>query len=236
MPYNGRTLERQYPGHTLLGQITKDTRAELKRFWSEKEYAPNQMIIGDEDGASDVLFLLRGSARVTNVSAKGREVSFTLVEEGDCFGEFSAIDGAPRSAGVMALEPARVATVPVQSFRALLESNSDLSMAMMERLVVKLRDLTRRVSEFTAFKADDRIRLEIVRLFRNYEAPDGTALIKVPPTQAALAAFVFTNREAVAREMGRMMKKNLIERRGRALYTPSVSEVEAYQIEAAAAA
>ncbi|WP_112320880.1 Crp/Fnr family transcriptional regulator [Oceanibium sediminis] len=226
--YNAN-LQVQYPEDTLLGQVSEQTRNALESCWKERTYSSGQLILDAEAPAGDVLFLLQGAARVANFSAKGREVSFSSIVEGDCFGEFAMLDGAPRSASVLSMDKSRVATVPDAQFRGLLARHPDLSMALMRRLVEKLRDLTRRVSEFTAMRADDRIRLEILRLFRGAEAEDGTALLESPPTQAALAAFVFTNREAVAREIGRMKRKKLIERRGRALYTPSVDMIAEYQ-------
>lgn len=226
--YNAN-LEVQYPEDTLLGQVSEQTRHALEAVWSERTYSSGQLILDVEDPAGDVLFLLQGAARVANFSAKGREVSFSSIAEGDCFGEFAMLDGAPRSASVLSMDSSRVAIVPDEKFRTLLTRHPDLSMALMRRLVEKLRDLTRRVSEFTAMRADDRIRLEILRLFRGAEAGDGTALLQSPPTQAALAAFVFTNREAVAREIGRMKRKKLIERRGRALYAPNVDAIAEYQ-------
>jgi hypothetical protein len=50
-----------------------------------------------------------------------------------------------------------------------------------------------------------------------------------PPTQSEIAAFVFTNREAVAREIGKMKRLKLIERRGRGLHVPSVERIADYQ-------
>jgi len=228
LKYNAN-LEVQYPEKTILGRISETSRDALREVWTEKAFAPGQLILDAEDRGGDVLLLLQGAARAANFSAKGREVSFTGIKEGDCFGEFAMIDGAPRSASVLAMERSRVALIPDAMFRRLLGEHPDLSMALMQHLVDKLRDLTRRVSEFTALRADDRIRLEILRQFEVAEGTDGSALLDSPPTQAALAAFVFTNREAVAREIGRMKRKKLIERRGRALYAPSVMKIAEYQ-------
>lgn len=225
--YNSN-LEAQYSADTLLGQVPEEVRAALKRAWTEKVYNAGQMIIDVDDPAKEVMFMLEGAARVANFSEKGREVSFSAVQEGDCFGEFATLDGGLRSASVLAMDRARVGLIPEQVFRDLMLRHPELGMALMRRLVEKLRDLTRRVSEFTALRADDRIRLEILRLFRATEEADGSALLANPPTQAALAAFVFTNREAVAREIGRMKRLGLIERRGRALYAPSVARIAEY--------
>jgi len=225
--YNAN-LEVQYPDNTVLGQVGDTTRTALKAAWNEKKFEGGQLILDAEDPSVDVLVLLEGSVRVANFSEKGREVSFSAIAEGDLFGEFAVIDGVPRSASVVAMEKTRVAMIPDETFRELLARHPDLSMAMLKRLVEKLRELTRRVSEFTALKADDRIRLELLRLFRAAEAEDGSATLESPPTQAELAAFVFTNREAVAREIGRMKRKALIERRGRGLYVQSVDAIETY--------
>ena len=225
----GLNLEVRYPSETMLGQVTEQTRHALQDVWTEKTYPSGQIILDADDKSDEMLFLLEGSVRIANYSSKGREVSFSDIGEGDCFGEFAVIDGAPRSASVMATSRARVGLIPGPVFIELLRTHPDLSMAIMRMLVEKLRDLTRRVSEFTAMKADDRIRLELLRLFEADESPDGSAFIAHPPTQSELASFVFTNREAVAREIGRMKRKGLIERRGRAMYAPSVARIADYR-------
>ncbi len=228
--YNAN-LEVQYPETTLLGQVNADTRAALEAAWTVTRYRDGQSVLDAEETSLDVLFLLEGAVRVANYSAKGREVSFSNIEEGDCFGEFAVIDHEPRSASVVAIEDSRIARIGEAQFRDLLMRRPDMSMAIMVRLVGKLREMTRRVSDFTALRADDRIRLELIRMFRAVEAPDGSAEIPKPPTQAELAAFVFTNREAVAREIGRMKKAKILHRKGRGLVVPSVDALEAYQEE-----
>ena len=228
LKYNAN-LEVQYPEDTLLGQVGPATRSAIEAAWTESRYPPGRLILDAEEETHDVLFLLEGSVRVANFSAKGREVSFSAIAEGDCFGEFSVLDGAPRSASVVAMSACRVARVSDAQFRTLLETRPDMTLTLMRNLVRKLRELTRRVSDFTAMKADDRIRQEIVRLARAATNGADTADMPSPPTQSELAAFVFTNREAVAREIGRMKKKGLIERKGRGLFVPSVVALQQYQ-------
>jgi CRP/FNR family transcriptional regulator, cyclic AMP receptor protein len=228
--YNAN-LEVQYPEKSLLGQVSAPTRKAFENAWTEYRYSPGKLILDTEEESNDVIILLEGSVRVASFSARGREVSFSTLSEGACFGEFSVIDGAPRSASVMALTECRVGRIAENQFRRLLETHQDVSMALLKSLVAKLRELTRRVNDFTALKADDRIRLEIIRLAKEAMVSDQEAMITDSPTQADLAAFVFTNREAVAREIGRMKKKGLIERRGRGMYVPSVKALEKYQVE-----
>ncbi len=228
LKYNAN-LEVQYPEDTLLGQLQPASRTALEKAWTVTRYSSGQIVLDAEETSLDVLFLLEGAVRVANFSAKGREVSFSAIAEGDCVGEFAVIDHEPRSASVVAMDESRIARVSESQFREILSQHADMSFALMARLVGKLREMTRRVSDFTAHKADDRIRLELIRMFRAVEADDGTAELPKPPTQAELAAFVFTNREAVAREIGRMKKAKILERRGRGLFVPSVDAMEEYQ-------
>ena len=225
----GLNLEVQYPAATILGQVSDETRRALREIWSEKIYSDGQIIFDADDQSDEMLFLLEGRVRIANYSSKGREVSFSEIAEGDCFGEFAVIDGAPRSASVIATSETRVGLIPGAVFIDLIKAHPDLSLALMRTLVGRLRALSRRVSEFTAMKADDRIRLELLRLFEAQEAADGSAFIARPPTQSDLASYVFTNREAVAREIGRMKRQGLIERRGRAMYAPSVARIADYR-------
>ncbi len=228
LKYNAN-LEVQYPGGTLLGDIDAATRTALEGIWTVNQYRAGQVILGAEETTLDVLFLLEGGVRVANFSDKGREVSFSSIDEGDCFGEFAVIDGAPRSASVVALGDCRVARLSDMQFLQLLHDHPDMCLSLMRNLVEKLRELTRRVSDFTALRADDRIRQEVVRLFQGAIKDDGSAKLDKPPTQSELAALVFTNREAVAREIGRMKKAGLVERHGRGLFTQSVDALERYQ-------
>ena len=59
-----------------------------------------------------------------------------------------------------------------------------------------------------------------------------TVLIERPPTQSELAAVVFSSRESVAREMGRMRKAGVLLRVKRSLHVPSVERLRDY-VEAA---
>lgn len=67
---------------------------------------------------------------------------FTVVvrEPGECIGEFSLLDGEPRSAGVVALTDAVLLRWDAKDFRRLLQSDAALALAVMRILTAKLRD------------------------------------------------------------------------------------------------
>eukprot|EP01032_Pedospumella_encystans_P001688 gene1688-1968_t len=68
----------------------------------------------------EVFLLVAGRVRVTTYSANGRQVTFRDSEAGEHFGDIAAIDGGPRSADVVTLEPCVVASLDRAAFLALL--------------------------------------------------------------------------------------------------------------------
>lgn len=217
-----------FPQETLLGQISRSSFSKLSERWSVTEYEKRQTIMGDEDNNSDICFLLTGSARVAVFTESGRQVSFLQLSKGDCFGEFSAIDGAPRSASIEATSTCIAARMTSQAFRQVLSEAPDLSLSLLEALVLKLRQLTEKVSDFNTLSADERIRAEILSIASRHAKGRDSFVVQRPPTQTEIAAQIFSNRETVAREMGRMRHMGLIGRDGRNLTICSMTALEEY--------
>ena len=217
-----------FPKETLLGQIDRNALSVLSESWTVTEYEKGQTIMGDEDTNSDICFLLAGSARVALFTESGREVSFLHLSKGDCFGEFSAIDGAPRSASIEAQSTCVAARLSSPKFRDVLREAPELSLALLESLVRKLRKLTSKVSDFNTLSADDRIRGELLELAQRHAEGRETFVVEQPPTQMEIAARVFSNRETVAREMGRMRNLGLLDRDGRSLRITSMRALRTY--------
>ena len=215
-------LQLKYPPSSMLGRIDAQSWQTLNRLWSSSDYRTGQLILAAEDPTTDVCFLLQGTARATVFTESGREVSFVLLARGDCFGEFSAIDDAARSASVLATSDCTAARLSATAFKTLLKENADISFALAAVLVTKLRALSQRISDFNALNADERVRQELLSLAKVHAKGADSAVLEHPPTQTDLAAFVFTNREGVAREMGRMKRAGVLQRRGRAILFPSL--------------
>ena len=235
MSRSGNSLEvllartdQTYPAGTVLAAINADGIRALDEVWRVDTYDKGRMILHAEDTNSDIWFLLSGIVRVAVFTEAGREVSMFTLDRGDCFGEFSAIDGAPRSASIEAVTDCIVGRLTSDAFQAILRTSPDVSMAFLRILVAKLREMTTKVSDFSAHTADERIRAELLRVVEAAANGRDAFVVEAPPTQSEIAARVFTNRETVAREMGRMRREGLIERVGRRIAVHSLERFRDY--------
>lgn len=219
--------ELTFPKDSFLGQIDQTSWDKLSAIWTVKTYRRGHFLISADDDGFDVFFVIDGSVKATIYTAGGREVSFLKLSKGDCLGEFSAIDEAPRSSDVVTETECLVGRVSSRQFRDLLKTYPSMSYCLLVLLVGHLRRLDKRVVDFNAKSADERLCDKLLEL-AEANCKGDEALIEKPPTQTELAAFVFSSRESVAREMGRMRKAGVLGRKKRALHFPSVEGLRAY--------
>jgi CRP/FNR family cyclic AMP-dependent transcriptional regulator len=225
MQRNGLT----FPSGSFLGRVNNRSWQELSSLWTVKTYPARQFIISAEDRESnDVFFVIDGAIRATVYTDSGREVSLLNFSNGDCIGEFSALDNAPRSSDAIAEKDSIIARLSSEQFRNLVKANPDLSYSLLMLMIGHLRRLSKRVIDFNAKSADERLRDAILDLALRRAGTHDSVLIDRPPTQSELAAVVFSSRESVAREMGRMRNAGVVLRVKRSLHIPSVAKLRSY--------
>lgn len=176
----------------------------------------------------EVYFLVSGRARITTYSASGREVAFRDCEPGEHFGDLSALDGQPRSADVVTLEPSLLACLSPQAFLELLRREPAVAMRMMRNLTRLVRRLTERVIDLSTLGVHTRLHTELLRLAQEAGvAADYSARIAPAPPHAALASKISTNREQVTRELGTLTRRGVLKKEGK--HTLVVTDVRALE-------
>jgi CRP/FNR family cyclic AMP-dependent transcriptional regulator len=183
---------------------------------SWRRVATGQWLIDYQDASSDVFFVVSGSVRVVIQSA-GREVLLRQINAGEFFGELAAIDGQPRSSGIIATTDVIIARMPASVFRAAVHAHPTVCDRLLEVLAVQIRTLANRVNEFSTLDVRYRIYAELLRLSRAEPGHPGHAIISPPPAHAEIAARVSTRRETVARELKALERNGLVVRRRGAL-------------------
>ena len=219
--------ENSFAGIAIFGDLPSDALERIQRRCSWRRYQPGEPIIDYLETSDEVFFMAKGKARVTIHSIDGKAVTFRDIGPGAMFGEYAAIDGAPRSASVYAQHSCLVASMPAATFRTLLETEPMVAKALIRHLVTEIRELTTRVFEFSTLAVRYRIQTEVLRLARLTPHEGKTVSIVPAPTHAELANRISTHREAVTRELSRLSKIGIIEQRKRALLVRDIDRLAA---------
>jgi CRP/FNR family transcriptional regulator, cyclic AMP receptor protein len=203
-----------------------DARAigELDTQCSWRRVPSGQWLIDYQDASNDVFCVVSGSVRVMIQSA-GREVLLRQINAGEFFGELAAIDGQPRSSGIVATTDVTIARMPASVFRAVVHSHPSVCDGLLGVLAGQIRTLANRVNEFSTLEVRYRIYAELLRLSRAEPEHPTRAIISPPPIHGEIAARVSTRRETVARELKALERAGLIERRRGALVLSDVQRL-----------
>jgi CRP-like cAMP-binding protein len=139
------------------------------------------------------------------------------LEAGGFFGEMAPIDGHPRSASVLAVTDAVIATMPGAVFWKCFTIIPKYRCTCSSCWRHACASWTNRVLEYSTLDVRHRVSCELLRLARP-DAKDSRRGVLAPvPTQAEIAARVSTTREAVVREMKLLEREGYLQRQRGAL-------------------
>lgn len=162
---------------------------------SARSFAKNTIIINEGDETSSLYVLLSGRVKVYVIGEEGREIVFATIGAGEYFGEL-VLDGGPRSASIMTLEPCRIYILPNSDVAGLLQANPLFAHELILRLIGKVRTLNVKVRDL-AFK--DVYGRFVSFLEENARERAGERVVPEPLTQSDIAARIGGSREMVSR-------------------------------------
>lgn len=223
-----RTLETSQTGLgviSIFNALSDQERDAVAKRCRWRQFARGQTIVNAEDDTNDVYFVVAGTARAEVYSASGRAVTFRDLGAGEIFGELAAIDRKPRSANVVALTDATIASVSAEEFWQLIEEFPAVAEATLRRLATLVRSLSDRVVEFSTLAVRSRIHAELLRLGRDHMTTENSALIAPAPTHSDIANRISTHREAVSRELSDLARSGIAERRDGGLFIPDIERL-----------
>ncbi|WP_245830028.1 Crp/Fnr family transcriptional regulator [Thalassospira alkalitolerans] len=212
----------------ILAGLDDAALADVERHINRKTFSSGAQIIEPESDSSDVYLILSGKVRIVNYSVSGREITLEEIGAGGCVGHLSAIDGEPRSACVLAVNNTDVAIVSPANFEKIVKNHPSVAWNVIHELARIVRTSTRRIVDVSTLGANERVVAEILRCAQTEITDDGSALLSPVPVHSDIAGRVSTSRETVARVMGTLARKGLVNKIETGLHVPDVRRLEEF--------
>ncbi|MDP6342551.1 MAG: Crp/Fnr family transcriptional regulator [Alphaproteobacteria bacterium] len=203
---------------SVLNGLGEEGKQNLERRCRWRRYGSGEQILDKDSSDRDIYFVAEGTVQVVNYSLTGREIALARVPAGGFFGELSAIDGAPRSASVVALEDCLLGSLSPSLFVDLITAHPELAVHVLKRLAGIIRSCDERIMDLSTLGAVQRVYLQVLRLAEESPVDPDNWLIKSMPTHKAIAAMASTTRETVARSLSQLVSGGIVERKGRILF------------------
>jgi CRP/FNR family transcriptional regulator, cyclic AMP receptor protein len=163
-----------------------------------RSFPKGRTIVSEGEPSQSLYILLSGRAKVQRSDSEGKEVILAVLGPGECFGEMSLIDDAPRSASVITLEPCDFMSLNKESFKALLAQSHDMAMQVMRGLVKRLREADKKIETLALLDVYGRV----ARVLLDFsEQVNGERIVKNKLPRQEIAKMIGASREMVSRVM-----------------------------------
>jgi CRP/FNR family cyclic AMP-dependent transcriptional regulator len=193
-PFMDTVRTAQLPGASLLS----DSVQALAAHGVEKSYPKGTLLIHEGDVGEMLFIVLAGRVKAFSTEDGEREIVYGVYGAGDYIGEMS-LDGGPRSASVVTLEPTRCVVVGRAALREHIATHPDFAFELLGRVIRRARMATLSARNMALLDVYGRV----VKLLEEMAQPlpDGRRLISPRPTHAEMAHRVGCSREMVSRLM-----------------------------------
>ncbi len=177
------------------------------------DYRPADKIFSQGDPAGTILYIQKGSVKLSVLSPTGREAVVGVLSEGDFVGE-GALTGQPvRLATATAMTASTVRVVPKQQMIRLLHEQHELA----DRFIAHMLSRNQRLEEDLVdqlFNASEKRLARTLLLLARYGKPQGPRRVLPKVSQEVLAEMVGTTRSRVNFFMNKFRKLGFIEYNG----------------------
>ncbi|MDZ7653049.1 MAG: Crp/Fnr family transcriptional regulator [Burkholderiaceae bacterium] len=180
----------------LIAAITDPMVRELASRGAVRSFPKNTVIINEGDRGDSLFVILSGRVKVYVSDDDGREMILDQYGPGDYVGEM-ALDGRPRSASVMTLEPTSCSVVTRDALRAAIVANADVAMALIGTLIERARIATDNVKNLALMDVYGRVARLLLSIAK--EQPDGKLVVPERMTQQDIADRVGASRDMISR-------------------------------------
>jgi CRP/FNR family transcriptional regulator, cyclic AMP receptor protein len=216
----------------FLGLLSDEEQRALEAIATTRRASRGQVILAEGQVADRVLVLRSGHAKVVASGPDGDAVVLTFRGPGALLGEQAAIDGSPRSANVVAVEPLEMLVIPASAFRRYLDERPHVAMALLAMLSRRLRDSDRQLVRFATSDTLGRVSARLVELCEEHgeAGEDGSVQVTLPLTQEDLAGWTGSSLESTAKALRVMRRLEWITTGRRAI---TVHDVEALRARSA---
>jgi CRP-like cAMP-binding protein len=190
--------------------LDDDALARVGSHLLRRRFRRDEVVFHQGDPGDSLHILASGSMKVTLPSLDGEEAIIASLRAGDFFGELALLDGAPRSATIVALEASETMVLPRPAFKALLETDPQVRDALLAGVAGELRRLTGQVEELHFLDLTGRLASRLTRLAREVDPTSNEVTLSWRYTQSDIAAMIGGTRQSVNKLLADLVSDGLI--------------------------
>jgi CRP-like cAMP-binding protein len=183
---------RQRPSFAFVAESSLSRLAQ-EAVW--RSFDPGELIFLEGNPSAGLWIIEQGRVKAYKLSPAGKEYILRFFGPGDTFNDLAALDGAPNAASATAVTKLTAWVIPATAFEAALQADHALCLAVLQGLVVRVRELVGRVEDLA-------LRPVTARLARFLlDQVEDATLAHPAVTRALIANHLATTPETISRSL-----------------------------------
>jgi len=198
----GPTYEEKrqiFERHFLLGKMSTGEVDTLLAYSRVERYPATTEIYAKGSPGNCMMLVLRGTAKMSSVSAEGKEIVLNIMNPGDLFGEIALLDGSARSADAIANTACELFTIDRREFIPFVRSQPGLAMKFIELLCTRIRWTSDQVEQVILQNLPGRLASALLRLTEKHKLEPQGRTIAI--TQQEISEMVGMSRESINKQL-----------------------------------
>ncbi len=199
----------------LFGGLTDDNLTRLAEVCTSRTFGRGQYLWYQGDEGDRLLVVVSGLLKVVLSSPQGDEVVLTTLGRADTVGELAILDGSPRSAAVIAVEPTTVLVLTRPTVVGLMTRHPAVLDGMLRSLGALVRRLSDQAGDLMHLDLGGRLAKVFLRLAEEHvltrRVHGERVRLDLGLSQSDLGAMVGATRPAVNKALQGFALRGLIE-------------------------
>jgi CRP-like cAMP-binding protein len=177
-----------------------------------RRYGEDESLFHEGDPGHTLYVIASGTVSIQRTTEDGAITRLARRGAGDPFGEMSLIDGKPRMADAVTVEPSEILSLERKDFLWCVHHYPQVGLRIMAYLADRLREAANHLEMLQSQDVLGRVAAVVIDLMRVYgePSPTGEVRIRVRVTQQTLAEQVGASRESVNRCLRRLRREKVL--------------------------
>jgi len=225
-----QTPEEYVGALPLLARLPQPDRVALAHRARLRSFRAGTVIFGEGEPGDSLHVVVDGRVRIVAAGPNGEEATVAVVGPGDCFGEFSLLDGLPRSASAVAPVATKTFMVTREDFVDWVTERPTAALAIMETLSLRLRKMDEALVDLVSLDLPHRLAKQLLGLAKihDLETVLNNGTLRLSVTQGELASMLGVSRESVNKTLNQFSQQGTVETARGAITITDMAALRSY--------
>ncbi|MDY7231984.1 Crp/Fnr family transcriptional regulator [Hyalangium rubrum] len=199
----------------IFAHLQGEDLEHLSALLRPRRYDKGEVIFHQGDIGTALFIIRKGQVAIRLSSDDGKEVTLTMLDRGDFFGELALLDGEPRSTDAVAREESDLLSLQREDFQRFLDARPQVTKGLLAALSHLVRRVTQLVHDRTFLDARTRLVRVLLELAEHQGKPSGEGVV-IPHkiTQSELANLCGLTRESANKWLRFYVREGLLSYEG----------------------